>query len=178
MQKQIKIFLTLLTVITLAISCAGNNPNNPTAGTSLWKNNINYNLLIKDWYNPNYQTEIYKIEESGNNKIDFNVLNPQGDISYSISVSEIIWNNDNTSGIMYGIYTKIDESFQAGALNKWYAISFKNLTKSSLSISQAWVQDGTSSGIFYTETLEEAKTKFTEENKAFSVYSDLVPKTK
>lgn len=79
---------------------------------------------------------------------------------------------------MYGIYTKIDESFQAGALNKWYAISFKNLTKSSLSISQAWVQDGTPSGIFYTETLEEAKTKFTEENKAFSVYSDLVPKTK
>lgn len=29
MQKQIKIFLTLLTVLILAVSCAKNNPNNP-----------------------------------------------------------------------------------------------------------------------------------------------------
>lgn len=33
MQKQIKILLTLITVLILAVSCAKNNPNNPTSTT-------------------------------------------------------------------------------------------------------------------------------------------------
>ncbi|WP_258019494.1 hypothetical protein, partial [Brachyspira hampsonii] len=186
---QIKVLLTLLIALFLSISCAKNNPNNPsnindfssqngnetTTGKPSWKQNANYTILIKDWYNekqPQYN-EVYQIRENGNNKIDFIVPDPAGDVSYSISIVEIIWNSDNTSGIMYGTYT-MAPSWSPDYLNKWYAISFKSLSANTLSISQAMLSDGSASA----ETFEEAKSIFTEENNAFSYYSDLVPQTK
>ena len=49
MQKQVKILLTLLTVLFLIISCTKNNPNNPMIIND-WKNNPNHSLLKKNWY--------------------------------------------------------------------------------------------------------------------------------
>lgn len=185
MQKQIKVLLTLLMVLFLAISCAKNNPNNPNNDSNnnnnnnnnnnqtekpAWKQNENYALLIKDWQNASYATEIYQIEENGNDKIEFIVLDPNGDVSYSITVSEIVWNSDNKSGMMYGIYS-VEPAWYPGYLNKWYAILFENLSESTLTISQAVLQDGTAAA----DTLEEAKNIFTKENKAFELNSPLVP---
>ena len=202
MQKQIKFLLTFLTVLILAISCANNNPNDPndknnntsqsgeqnTITTNnnnnnnnnqtvkpAWKENVNYSWLIQDWYNkeqPQFN-EVYRIRENGNDKVDFIVPDPNGNVSYSISVTEIVWNSDNTSGIMYGTYT-VAPNWSPDYLNKWYAISFKGLSANSLSLSQAMLSDGTAA----LDTLEEAKSKFTVENGAFAQYSNLVPQTK
>ena len=202
MQKQIKFLLTFLTVLILAISCANNNPNDPndknnntsqsgeqnTITTNnnnnnnnnqtvkpAWKENVNYSWLIQDWYNkeqPQFN-EVYRIRENGNDKVDFIVPDPNGNVSYSISVTEIVWNSDNTSGIMYGTYT-VAPNWSPDYLNKWYAISFKGLSANSLSLSQAMLSDGTAAA----DTLEEAKSKFTVENGAFAQYSNLVPQTK
>ena len=46
MQKQIKILLTLLTALILAVSCAENNPNNPT-NTIPGTDNPNFSKLKK-----------------------------------------------------------------------------------------------------------------------------------
>ena len=184
MQKQIKILLTILMALVLAVSCAKNNPNDPNNNQTekpAWKQNPNYQSLIQDWQNPKRPTEVYQIREKDNSTIDFNALNEgTGEVGYSINVSEIVWNADNTSGIMYGTYTKIDETWQKPeVLNKWYAILFNKLTADTLYISQAYVTpsadapDGS-----YTETLEKAKEIFTEANNAFSTGSDLVPQTK
>ena len=192
MQKQIKILLTFLTVLILAISCADINPNDPNNQNNesnnnnnnnnnnqtekpAWKQNANYSILIQDWYNeeqPQYN-EVYQIRENGNDKVDFLVPDPSGELSYSIVVTEIVWNSDNTSGIMYGTYT-VAPNWSPDYLNKWYAISFKGLSANSLSISQAMLSDGTAAA----DTLEEAKSKFTVENGAFAQYSNLVPQTK
>lgn len=206
MQKQIKFLLTFLTVLILAVSCADINPNDPndknnntsqsgeqnTITTNnnnnnnnnnqtvkpAWKENVNYSWLIQDWQNPQTPVEIYQIRENGTDKVDFIVLDPKGEVSYSISVTEIVWNADNTSGIMYGTYTAAP-SWYPNALNKWYAISFKGLSKNTLSISQAYVTPSADAPEgAYTETLEKAKEVFTEGNKAFAQYSDLVPQTK
>ncbi|MEI0490897.1 hypothetical protein R4J17_00445 [Brachyspira intermedia] len=189
MQKQIKILLTILMALALAVSCAKNNPNNPNNDSNnnnnnnnnnqtekpAWKQNANYSILIQDWYNeeqPQYN-EVYQIRENGNDKVDFLVPEPSGELSYSIVVTEIVWNSDNTSGIMYGTYN-VAPSWSPDYLNKWYAISFKGLSANSLSLSQAMLSDGTAA----VDTLEEAKSKFTVENNAFAQYSNLVPQTK
>ena len=127
----------------------------------------------KIWYNQRYWAEAYLIRDNASDTID--VIYPKfvGEgIDYSFSISEIVWNSDNTSGIMYGVYTKLlDDGSQEGALNKWYAISFKGLSENSLSISQAMHPDGN-----WTDTLEEAKKRFTEKNGAFNMYSVVQPK--
>ena len=53
-------------------------------------------------------------------------------------------------------------------LGKWYAISYKNLSPTSISISGALKASGKKS----TETLEEAIKEFTIENGYFAVYSE------
>ena len=152
-----------------------NNNNNNQTVKPAWKENVNYSWLIQDWYNkeqPQFN-EVYRIRENGNDKVDFIVPDPNGNVSYSISVTEIVWNSDNTSGIMYGTYT-VAPNWSPDYLNKWYAISFKGLSANSLSLSQALLSDGTAA----LDTLEEAKSKFTLQNGAFAEYSNLVPQTK
>ncbi|TXJ41431.1 hypothetical protein [Brachyspira pilosicoli] len=190
MQKQIKILLTLLTVLILAISCANNNPNDPNNNNNnnnnnqtvkpAWKQNVNYSLLIKDWYNERQPElkEVYQIRENGNDKVDFIVPDPSGNVSYSIVVTEIVWNSDNKSGIMYGTYS-VAPSWTSDALNKWYAILFSDLTENTLYISQAYVTPSADAPKGnYTETLEKAKEVFTEANDAFTLGTYLVPQTK
>ena len=81
--------------------------------------------------------------------------------------------NDNASGTIFLKYTvsaNPDYSYSDTApdVGKWYAVSYKNLTKNSVSLSGAYKSDGKTS----TETLEEAKEEFTVANGYFDFYSE------
>lgn len=156
MQKQIKIFSTLLTVLVLAAACS--SPNNPITGTD----NANFSKLKKSWID-NYKS-VYSITE---NSFESTWLNGSTyEVSYKISIEEIVWNSDNTSGIIYGKYTA--NTYTPELVGKYYAVSFKSLTSESVSISGAYKVNGVSA----TDTLAEAKTTFTEANGYFAQYSD------
>lgn len=82
-------------------------------------------------------------------------------------------NDEETAGYIYIKYTRAmnpDYSYSETApdVGKWYAIAFKDLTASSLSLSGAY---GTVSS---TSTLEEAISTFTIANGYFSTYSECV----
>ena len=80
-------------------------------------------------------------------------------------------NDEETAGYIYIKYTRAmnpDYSYSETApdVGKWYAIAFKDLTASSLSLSGAY---GTVSS---TSTLEEAISTFTIANGYFGFYSE------
>lgn len=82
-------------------------------------------------------------------------------------------NDEETSGYIYIKYTRAmnpDYSYSETApdVGKWYAIAFKELTASSVSLSGAY---GTVSS---TSTLEDAISTFTIANGYFSTYSECV----
>lgn len=88
----------------------------------------------------------------------------------------VISKTSENSGYIYIQYTKAycaehstydNDSPDVG---KWYAISYKSLTASSIKISGAYKDGGETS----TETLEEAMAEFTIENGYFSTYSECV----
>lgn len=84
-------------------------------------------------------------------------------------------NDEATSGYIYIKYTRAmnpDYSYSETApdVGKWYAIAFKELTASSLSLSGAYNASGKTS----TETLEEAISTFTIANGYFTTYSECV----
>lgn len=83
--------------------------------------------------------------------------------------------NDNTSGTIFLKYTVSknpdpDWSYSNTApdVEKWYAVSYKNLTKNSVSLSGALKSGGKTS----TETLKEAIQEFTVANGYFDYYSE------
>lgn len=81
--------------------------------------------------------------------------------------------SSDSSGYIYIKYTKSmndDWSYSENApdVGKWYAISYKNLTDDTVSISGAYKSGGATS----TETLDEAVSEFTIENGYFGTYSD------
>lgn len=86
----------------------------------------------------------------------------------------VISKSSNNSGYIYIQYTRAaDENWnyttdktKAPDVGKWYAISFKELTNSSIKLSGAYGKKTS------TETLEEAVTEFTIENGYFASYSD------
>ncbi len=163
MQKQIKIFSTLLTVLVLAVACS--SPNNPITGTD----NANFSKLKKSWID-SYKS-VYSITE---NSFESTWLNGSTyEVSYKISIEKIAWNSDNASGIIYGKYTVNNNN--PNYVGKYYAISFKGLADSKVSISGASKNIGTTEKPIYdssAETLDDAKTKFTETNGYFGYYSD------
>ena len=150
MQKQIKFFSTLLTVLVLAAACS--SPNNPTKTKE--------EMLQQKWQYDNFEGG-YDIKADRVDDWAGTAVN------YSVAIKEIFWNEDNTSGIIYGKYTTAP-SYNPSVANKYYAISFKGLTDSKVSISGAY-KDG---GVSATDTLAEAKTTFTEANGYFGSYSD------
>lgn len=84
-------------------------------------------------------------------------------------------NDEATSGYIYIKYTRAmnpDYSYSETApdVGKWYAIAFKELTASSVSLSGAYKKSGKSS----TENLEEAISTFTIANGYFTIYSECV----
>lgn len=81
--------------------------------------------------------------------------------------------SSDSAGYIYIKYTKAmnaDYSYSETApdVGKWYAISYKNLTDDTVSISGAYKSGGATS----TETLDEAVSEFTIENGYFGIYSD------
>lgn len=84
-------------------------------------------------------------------------------------------NDKATSGYIYIKYTRAmnpDYSYSETApdVGKWYAIAFKELTASSVSLSGAYNASGKTS----TETLEEAISTFTIAKGYFNNYSECV----
>lgn len=90
----------------------------------------------------------------------------------------VISKTSENSGYIYIQYTRAaDENWnyttdkeKAPDVGKWYTISYKSLTASSIQISGAYKDGGETS----TETLEEAMAEFTIENGYFSTYSECV----
>lgn len=88
-----------------------------------------------------------------------------------------VFKTSETSGYIYMQYTKAansDWTYSENApdVGKWYAISYTNLTDSSVKLSGAYKAGGKTS----TATIDEAKTEFTIENGYFGYYSELPKK--
>ena len=112
-----------------------------------------YNRLLGTWENkqPNF-TETYIYDG-----INFDAG------SYKMKVKSIIWSSD-ASGIIYGRYTK--NTNDSSVVGKYYAVSFKDLTDTSILISGAYKD-----GKMAADTLVEAITEFTINNGYYSFYS-------
>ena len=149
----IKSLSLIVFVLIVAVSC-DKRPTAPIEGTT----HKNHSLLLGTWENPTYASETY-IYSYG--KFDGG--------SYKMNVGMIIWSSD-TSGIIYGKYT--ENSYYKDVVGKYYAVSFKDLTESSISISGAYKSDGKTG----TATLEEAISEFTVDNGYYSYYSSLTKK--
>ena len=97
----------------------------------------------------------------------------EGWSAYEGNSLEIIPNDDGKSGTIFLNYTvsaNPDWSYSNTApdVGKWYAVSYKNLTKNSVSLSGAFKLGGKAS----TETLQEAIKEFTVANGYFDYYSE------
>ena len=99
----------------------------------------------------------------------------EGWSAYEGNSLEIIPNDDGKSGTIFLKYTVSmnpdpDWSYSDTApdVGKWYAVSYKNLTKNSVSLSGAFKLGGKTS----TETFFEAIKEFTVENGYFDSYSE------
>ena len=113
-----------------------------------------YNRLLGTWENkqPTY-TETYIYDG-----INFDAG------SYKMKVKSIIWSS-GASGIIYGRYT--ENTYNPSVVGKYYAVSFKDLTYSSVSISGAYKKDGK----IATDSLVEAISEFTINNGYYGNYS-------
>lgn len=87
-----------------------------------------------------------------------------GKNSYVITVERIIYSSD-TAGIIYGRYT--ENTYNPSVVGKYYAVSFKDLTDTSILISGAYKKDGK----IAADTLVEAITEFTINNGYYGTYS-------
>ena len=113
-----------------------------------------YNRLLGTWENkqPTYtETYIY----------DGITFTSSG--SYKMKVRSIIWSSD-ASGIIYGRYT--ENTYSPSVVGKYYAVSFKDLTDTSISISGAYKD-----GKMAADSLVEAISEFTINNGYYSLYS-------
>ena len=97
----------------------------------------------------------------------------EGWSAYEGNSLEIIPNDDGKSGTIFLKYTvsaNSDWSYSNTApdVGKWYAVSYKNLTKNSVSLSGAYKLGGKTS----TGTFKEAIQEFTVANGYFDNYSE------
>ncbi|TXJ60714.1 hypothetical protein EPJ74_05795 [Brachyspira aalborgi] len=118
------------------------------------KNPYNDNSrLLGTWENPKYSGETYIY--------DGITFTSSG--SYKMKVKSIIWSSD-ASGIIYGRYT--ENTYNPSVVGKYYAVSFKDLTDTSISICGAF-----KGGKMAADSLVEAITEFTINNGYYSLYS-------
>lgn len=137
---------------------------------------VNYSLT-GTWVN-SYSggTSVYKITSStfdNSGTSSYNGTTSTYDAYAGNNLLVSYTNAEATSGYIYIKYTRAmnpDYSYSETApdVGKWYAIAFKELTASSVSLSGAY---GTVSS---TSTLEEAISTFTIANGYFSTYSECV----
>ena len=147
-----KFYITIITIIILISSVSCNKVTPPDDG----KLHKNHSLLIGTWENkqPTY-TETYTYDGQTFTSAD----------AYSITVEEISWTSD-TEGFIYGKYT--ENTYTPSNVGKYYAVSFKDLTDTTISICGAYDSATQSSS---ADSLDDAKTKFTIANDSFSQYS-------
>ena len=137
---------------------------------------VNYSLT-GTWVN-SYSggTSVYKITSSTFDNSGTSSYNGTTSTYDSYAGNNLVvsyTNDEETAGYIYIKYTRAmnpDYSYSETApdVGKWYAIAFKDLTASSLSLSGAY---GTASS---TSTLEEAISTFTIDNGYFTTYSECV----
>lgn len=139
---KIHTYSLLLVFLFIAIISCNKNPYNDNS------------RLLGTWENkqPNF-TETYIYDG-----INFDAG------SYKMKVKSIIWSSD-ASGIIYGRYT--ENTYNLSVVGKYYAVSFKDLTDTSISISGAYKKDGK----IATDSLVEAITEFTINNGYYGTYS-------
>ena len=163
----------LLIVVSLSFSLVSckTDDNNDDSLTSGIEELSKDSPLIGKWQDSSYS--IYEISQN-----EFSNYGEGFDSYAGNNLVISITSNDFTSGYIYIQYTRAaDENWnyttdktKAPDIGKWYAISYKGLTASSIQISGAYKYDGKTS----TETLEEAMAEFTIENGYFAMYSDCV----
>lgn len=139
---------------------------------------VNYSLT-GTWVN-SYSggTSVYKITSStfdNSGTSNYNGTTSTYDSYAGNNLLVSYTNDEETAGYIYIKYTRamnLDSSYSETApdVGKWYAIAFKELTASSVSLSGAYNASGKSS----TETLEEAISTFTIDNGYFDYYSECV----
>ena len=124
--------------------------------------------LIGKWQDSSYS--IYEISQNEFSNYGDNYLSYAGN-------NLVISKTSENSGYIYIQYTKAYCAEHSNTydndspdVGKWYAISYKSLTASSIQISGAYKDGGETS----TETLEKAMAEFTIENGYFSTYSECV----
>lgn len=143
LQKNIiKSLSLILFVLIVAISC-DKRPTAPSLPVGTWISTYNETYI--------YDGKTFTSAYDGKN-------------SYVITVERIIYSSD-TAGIIYGKYT--ENSYTPSLVGKYYAVSFKDLTDSGISISGAYKESGKTG----TDTLIEAISEFTEDNGYFGIYS-------
>lgn len=138
---KIHTYSLLLVFLFIAIISCNKNPYNDNS------------RLLGTWENkqPNF-TETYIYDG-----INFDAG------SYKMKVKSIIWSSD-ASGIIYGRYT--ENTYNPSVVGKYYAVSFKDLTDTSISICGAF-----KGGKMAADSLVEAITEFTINNGYYSTYS-------
>lgn len=139
---------------------------------------VNYSLT-GTWVN-SYSggTSVYKITSSTFDNSGTSSYNGTTSTYDSYAGNNLVvsyTNDEETAGYIYIKYTRAmnpDHSYSETApdVGKWYAIAFKELTASSISLSGAYNASGKTS----TETLEEAISTFTIANGYFTFYSECV----
>lgn len=138
---KIHTYSLLVVFLFIAIISCNKNPYNDNS------------RLLGTWENPTYKGETYIY--------DGITFTSSG--SYKMKVKSIIWSSD-ASGIIYGRYT--ENTYSPSVVGKYYAVSFKDLTDTSISISGAF-----KGGKMAADTLIEAITEFTINNGYYSLYS-------
>ena len=137
---------------------------------------VNYSLT-GTWVN-SYSggTSVYKITSSTFDNSGTSSYNGTTSTYDSYAGNNLVvsyTNDEETAGYIYIKYTRAmnpDYSYSETApdVGKWYAIAFKELTASSVSLS------GAAGTVSSTSTLEEAISTFTIDNGYFTIYSECV----
>lgn len=150
-----KFYITIVTIIILISSVSCNKVTPPDDG----KLHKNHSLLIGEWLNLSTIGSQYGEEKYTYDGQTFTSVG-----LYSITVEEISWTSD-TEGFIYGKYT--ENTWTPSDVDKYYAVSFKDLTDTTISIAGAYHSEYGSSA----DSLDDAKTKFTIDNGSFRTYS-------
>ena len=138
---KIHTYSLLLVFLFIAIISCNKNPYNDNS------------RLLGTWENPTYKGETYIY--------DGITFTSSG--SYKMKVKSIMWSSD-ASGIIYGRYT--ENTYNSSVVGKYYAVSFKDLTDTSISICGAYKD-----GKMATDSLVEAINEFTINNGYYGTYS-------
>ena len=165
LKKSSLLALLMLLAMFFAVSCdvAQEENNTDNSETSVFVN-VPDNL-IGTWEFDGQYPETYTITKDSFTN------------GYYAGNNAKVYKTSENSGYIYIQYTKAANadwtySETAPDVGKWYAVSYKDLTDSTIKLSAAYKADGKTA----TATIEEAKSEFTVDNGYFGIYSELTKK--